>query len=154
MADTVIVTAADERRRFEENLLPAFEEIAQTFLAAAPGDRGALHRYLDRHIEIGRARHRRRSVLLAVHDMKDGVDAPLALQSKTLAHLILLKVRPIPPLKHYRDIATAILRMEIVIRTRSAHEQEEAQAEGAVQIRRPLALQPHGPAKTGPWRNA
>ena len=48
--------------------------------------------------------------------MKDKQEAPPALQSKTLSKLDLLNVRPVPQVIFYDDIATAILRMEVVIR--------------------------------------
>ena len=49
--------------------------------------------------------------------MKEDLEAPLALQKRALAELMSLKVRPAPQLQLYRDIATAILRMEVVIRS-------------------------------------
>jgi hypothetical protein len=55
-------------------------------------------------------------IILAIHDMKEGVEAPPALQSKTLSKLELLNVRPLPQVTFYYDIATAILRMEVVMR--------------------------------------
>ena len=48
--------------------------------------------------------------------MKDKQEAPPALQSKTLSKLELLHLRPMPQVIFYDDIATAILRMEVVIR--------------------------------------
>jgi hypothetical protein len=48
--------------------------------------------------------------------MKDGREAPPALQRKALSKLDLLNVRPVPQVMFYDDIATAILRMEVVIR--------------------------------------
>ncbi|MGB7918273.1 MAG: hypothetical protein WCF79_23775, partial [Rhodomicrobium sp.] len=72
--------------------------------------------YLDGSVLINGAYCRRRTVLLAIHDMKDEREAPPALQSKTLSKLDLLNVRPVPQVIFYDDIATAILRMEVVIR--------------------------------------
>ncbi len=66
---------------------------------------------------VGAAFYTRRAILLAIHDMKDDLEAPLALQERTLAQLLSLKVWPKPELKLYRDIATALLRMEVVIRS-------------------------------------
>jgi hypothetical protein len=48
--------------------------------------------------------------------MKEKQEAPPALQSKTLSSLDLLNVRPVPQVIFYDDIATALLRMEVVIR--------------------------------------
>ena len=49
--------------------------------------------------------------------MKDNLKAPLALQETALAELLSLKVRPTPELGLYRDIATALLRIEVVLRS-------------------------------------
>jgi hypothetical protein len=117
MGDGNVVTARETKSRHQESLISAFEEIAQTFLLTAPVEEEALQAYLDGSIEINGIRYRRRTVLLAIHDMKDELEAPAALQSKTLAQLVSLKVKPIPRLKSCRDVATAILRMEVVIRS-------------------------------------
>jgi hypothetical protein len=75
-----------------------------------------LQDYLDGSVLIHGAYCGRRAVLLAVHDMKDRQEAPPALQRQTLSKLDLLKVRPVTQVIFYDDIATAILRMEVVIR--------------------------------------
>ena len=112
------LVATETRRRFQGSLLQAFDEIAQNLLKASH-KRGyvSLQSYLDGGVSIGDAYFTRRSILLAIHDMKDELEAPLALQERALAELLTLKVRPKPKLKHYRDIATALLRMEVVIRS-------------------------------------
>jgi hypothetical protein len=51
--------------------------------------------------------------------MKEDLDAPLALQEGAFAKLQSLKVQPAPELRLYRDLATALLRMEVVIRFRA-----------------------------------
>ena len=110
--------AAEARQRFQVSLLPVFDEIAHTFLKASHGKvHTSLQSYLDGPVSIGDAYFTRRAILLAIHDMKDELEAPLALQERALAELLTLKVRPKPKLKHYRDIATALLRMEVVIRS-------------------------------------
>jgi hypothetical protein len=48
--------------------------------------------------------------------MKEELEAPPTLGSMTLSKLDLLNVRPVPRVIFYDDIATAILRMEVVIR--------------------------------------
>ncbi len=122
MNDKEVLTEAEERRRRQSSLLSTFEEIAQTFLSSVSGERGngkvftSLQDYLDGSVLINGAYCRRRTVLLAIHDMKDEREAPPALQSKTLSKLDLLNVRPVPQVIFYDDIATAILRMEVVIR--------------------------------------
>jgi hypothetical protein len=116
MPNNALMTAAYDVCRFQESLIPSFDEIAQTFLAGVPGDANDLQKYLDGTVEVDGIRYRRRTVLLAIHDMKHEREAPLALQTQTFSKLTLLKVRPIPPLKFYRDVATALLRLEVVLK--------------------------------------
>lgn len=112
----------ESRRPFQGSLLSAFDKIAQTFLGSAHGKvHSSLQRYLDGGVAIGGAHFTRRAILLAIHDMKEDLEAPRALQERALAELLSLKVRPAPELRLYRDIATALLRMEVVIRA-TAHE--------------------------------
>ena len=86
------------------------------------GERGngkaffSLQHYLDSSVLINGAFCTRRTVLLAIHDMKEELKAPPTLGSMTLSKLALWNVRPLPQVTFYRDIATAILRMEVVIR--------------------------------------
>jgi len=121
MNDKEVLTESEELRR-QPRLLSTFEEIAQTFLSSVSGERGngkvfaSLQDYLDGSVLISGAYRSRRAVLLAVHDMKDKQEALPALQRKTLSKLDLLNVRPMPQAIFYDDIATAILRMEVVIR--------------------------------------
>ena len=122
MNEKEVVTEAQERRRFQSSLLSKFEEIAQTFLNMLSSERGngkdfiSLQDYLDGSVLVDSAYCRRRTVLLAIHDMKEEGVAPPALQQCTLAKLESLNVRPLPEVKLYRDIATAILRMEVIVR--------------------------------------
>jgi len=122
MNEKKVLTDIDERRRRQSSLLSIFEEIAQTFLNSVSGERGngtvftSLQEYLDGSVLIDDAYCRRRTVLLTIHDLKEELEAPPTLQSKTLAKLELLHVRPLPQVAFYQDIATAILRMEVVIR--------------------------------------
>ncbi len=112
----------ESRRPFQGSLLSAFDKIAQTFLGTAHAKvHSSLQRYLDGGVAIGGAHFTRRAILLAIHDMKEDLEAPRALQERALAELLSLKVRPAPELRLYRDIATALLRMEVVIRA-TAHE--------------------------------
>jgi hypothetical protein len=116
------MTDTDGRRRLQSSLLSKFEEIAQTFLNMLTGERGngkvftSLQDYLDGSELVDGAYCRRRTVLLATHDMKEELEAPAALQSNTLAKLQSLEIRPVPQVRFYRDIATALLRIEVVIR--------------------------------------
>jgi hypothetical protein len=121
MNDKEVLTEAEELRR-RSSLLSTFEEIAQTSLSLVSLERGngklfaSLQDYLDGSVLINGACCSRRAVLLAIHDLKEELEAPSALQGKTLAKLELLNVRPVPQVIFYDDIATAILRMEVVIR--------------------------------------
>ena len=114
MNDKEVLTEAEELRR-QSSLLSTFEEIAHTSLSLVSGERGngkvftSLQDYLDGSVLINGAYCSRRTVLLAIHDMKDEQEAPSALQSKTLSKLDLLNVRPVPQVIFYDDIATAIL---------------------------------------------
>ena len=121
MNDKEVLTEAEELRR-QSSLLSTFEEIAHTCLSLVSGEREngkvftSLQDYLDGSVLINGAYCRRRALLLAIHDLKEELEAPSALQSKTLAKLELLHLRPLPRVTFYQDIATAILRMEVVIR--------------------------------------
>ena len=121
MNDKEVLTEAEELRR-QSSLLSTFEEIAQTFLSSVNGERENgkvftfLQGYLDGSVLINGAYCNRRTVLLTIHDMNDEREAPPELQGKTLSKLELLNVRPLPQVTCYGDIATAILRMEVVIR--------------------------------------
>jgi hypothetical protein len=131
MNDKEVLTEAEELRR-QLSLLSTFEEIAQTFLSSVSGERGdgkvftSLQDYLDGSVLINGAYCSRRTVLLAIHDMKDKQEAPSALQSKTLSKLDLLNVRPVPQVIFYDDIATAILRMEVVLRLEAMQALDES----------------------------
>jgi hypothetical protein len=111
-------SATETRHHFQVNLLPAFAEIARKFLKTSHRIRYAsLQSYLDGSVAIGSASLRRRAILLAIHDMMEDLEAPLALQKSALAEFNSLKLRPIPKLSSYRDIATALLRAEVVMRS-------------------------------------
>ena len=113
---------SETRHSFQVNLLSAFDEIAQTFLKVAQGKvHTSLQRYLDGKVAIGGDCFSRRAILLAIHDMKDDLEAPLALREEASLELRSLRVQPAPQLKLYRDIATALLRMEVVIRSVAVH---------------------------------
>ncbi len=113
----------ETRRPFQVALLSAFHEIAQTFLRTGRGKvHSSLQKYLDGGVAIGGAHFTRRAILLAIHDMKEDLEAPLALQKKALAEFASLKMQPTPSLMLYRDIATAILRMEVVMRAPAAYQ--------------------------------
>ena len=114
------MAVVEARRPVELSLLSTFDEIARTCLEGGRGSaHAALQNYLDGRVAIGNASFTRRAILIAIHDMKEDLDAPLALQEGALAKLQSLKVQPAPELRLYRDLATALLRMEVVIRFRA-----------------------------------
>lgn len=114
------MAVAEARRPVELSLLSTFDEIARTCLEGARGSaHTALQTYLDGRVAIGDASFTRRAILIAIYDMKEDLDAPLALQEGAFAKLQSLKVQPAPELRLYRDLATALLRMEVVIRFRA-----------------------------------
>jgi hypothetical protein len=119
------VAVAEARRPFQVRLLSAFDEIAQTYLKTAEGRaHTSLQSYLDGVVAIGDAYFTRRAILLAIHDMKEDLAAPLALRERALAELLSLKVWPAPELRLYRDVATALLKMEVVIRFQAMKDDE------------------------------
>jgi hypothetical protein len=58
--------------------------------------------------------------------MKEELEAPPTLGSMTLSKLALWNVRPVPRVTFYDDIATAILRMEVVIRLEATQALDES----------------------------
>ena len=140
MNEKEVLTEVEERRRRQSSLISTFEEIALTFLKSVSGERGngkffaALQDYLDGSILINGAYRSRRTIILTIHDLKEGLEAPSTLQSKTLAKLELLHIRPVPHVTFYQDIATAILRMEVVIRLEALQGLEESVPGAASQL--------------------
>jgi hypothetical protein len=51
-------------------------------------------------------------LVLAIEDMKQPIEAPQPLRSEVYAFMKLLELNPVPELKLYRDVATAILRID------------------------------------------
>ena|SRR5271166_1820821 len=114
-----LVTTAEARRRFYAG--PLFDQIARGFLNTMAthqegGEVSDCLNYLDDAVKIDGAWYPRRAVVLAIEDLKQRIDAPLALQIEARAQMNLLKFDPITELKLYRDIATAILRMDAALR--------------------------------------
>jgi hypothetical protein len=114
-----LAAAAEARRLLEAGRLPLFDRIAQGFFKAASSlqESGGVFSlsYLDGVVKIEGASYTRRAIVLQVEDLKQQVEAPLSLQNEAFAQMSLLKLDPIPELKFYRDIATAILRMEAAL---------------------------------------
>jgi hypothetical protein len=101
--------------------LPVFNQIAQGFLETLISHRGssevpACLRYLDGKVKIDGASYSRRVVVLAMEDLKQQIELPSLLASEAYELMRLLELDPIPELKLYRDLATAILRMDSVMR--------------------------------------
>ena len=114
-----LVSAAEARRRVYAG--PLFEQIAREFLETVSshqesGELSYCLNYLDDAVKIDGAWYPRRAVVLAIEDLKQQIDAPLTLQNEARAQMSLLKFNSIPELKLYRDIATAILRMDAALR--------------------------------------
>ena len=161
MNDKEVLTEAEELRR-QLSLLSTFEEIAQTFLSSMSGERGNgkvftfLQGYLDGSVLINGAYCNRRTVLLTIHDRKDEREAPPELQGKTLSKLELLNVRPLPQVTYYGDIATAILRMEVVIRLEAMQAPVESTLVGAHPaqhiVNRDLWTTPHSQTEAAVFR--
>ncbi len=132
------IAMLEARRRWQAGLLPAFDEIAQVCLSIVRGAGKSgkifadLQSYLDSSITINGASYRRRSVVLAIHDMTGETEAPAMFRSKTLAQFLRLKVYPIPQLKFYQDIATALLRIEVIMRLSAKQEVAKAESELAL----------------------
>ncbi len=115
-----LAIVAEARQGFCTGGLPVFDEIAQVFLGTltshqGSGDLFACLDYLDGAVVIEGASYKRRDVVLAIEDLGQQLEAPLALQRETCSIMRLLRLDPVPELKLYRDIATAILRIDAAL---------------------------------------
>ena len=98
--------------------LPLFDQIAQGFLNTLfshEASGSACLSYLDGKVKIDGATYTRRLVVLAIEDLKQQIEAPLSLRSEARELMMLLRLDPIPELKLYRDLATAILRIDAAL---------------------------------------
>jgi hypothetical protein len=100
--------------------LPLFDQIAQGFLKALAGHQASRDAYtgldyLDGSVKIDGTAYARRVVVLAIEDMKQQIEAPLSLRNDAYAFMKLLGLDPVPELKAYRDVATAILRIDAAL---------------------------------------
>ncbi len=118
-----LASAAEARRHFYAGRLSLFDHIAHGFFRAVASGRksglSAVLNYLDGALMIDGALYTRRTVVLAVEDLEQHIEAPLTLQSEAHAQMSPLKLSPIPELMLYGDIATAILRMDSALRTKA-----------------------------------
>ena len=138
------------RRRFYAGRLPLFEQIAYVFLSTVASHQKrdelfTVSKYLDGAIKIDGASHRRRDFVLAIEESKQRIAAPSDLRSEVIARMRLLKLDPIPELKFFRDIATAILRMDVALRLMGLDFQPRSLRFDAIQAQ--PAIEPF--AKTG-----
>jgi hypothetical protein len=129
-------TTAEARRYFYAGRLPLFDRIAVGFLKAVASRRtgglGTALNYLDEAVMIDGAIYPRRAVLFAMEDFGRQVEAPSPLQEEARAQMQLLGLNPVPDLRLYSNIATAILRIDAalrlnaraIIRTTYSHEQK------------------------------
>lgn len=111
------LTAAGAAQGFQAGRLPLFNQIAQGFLKAlanhqANGEASNCLHYLDGKVKIDGTTYLRRVLVLAIEDMKQPIEAPQPLRSEAYAFMKLLELNPVPELKLYRDVATAILRID------------------------------------------
>ena len=109
-------TTAEAQR---QGPLDVFESIATGFLRALAsrketGDLATCTVYLDGADTIDGTPYPRRAVVLAVEDLRQKIEAPPALVSEVSSVIELIKLTPVPELKLYPDIATAILRIDAV----------------------------------------
>jgi len=129
-------TAAEARRHFYAGRVPMFDQIVHGFLKAAASRQKsglfAVLNYLDGAIMIDGAFYTRRAVLLAMEDLEQHIEAPLTLQSEARAQMSLLELNPMPELRLYGDIATAILRMDSALRQSMRTTAQHALDRGAV----------------------
>jgi hypothetical protein len=101
--------------------LPIFVQVAQGFLETlashgACSEAPACRSYLDGRVKVDGASYPRRAVVLAIEDLKQHIEAPLPLAGGAYELMRLLKLDPIPELRHYGDLATAILRIDAALR--------------------------------------
>ncbi len=113
-------TVAEARQGFCTGGLPLFDEIAQVFLGTLTSGQGngdvfACLDYLDGAVVIDGTTYTRRLVVLAVEDLEQQLEAPSPLQSEACSIMRHLRLDPVPELKLYRDIATAILRIDAAL---------------------------------------
>ncbi len=100
--------------------LPLFDQIAQGFLKTlaalqASGEAPTWLDYLDGKVKVDGATYTRRLVVLAIEDLKQQIEAPLQLRSEVYSLMKMLQLDPIPDLRLYRDLATAILRIDAAL---------------------------------------
>ena len=115
MSEQSLTTAGTQG--FQAVRLPLFDQIAHGFLKAlanhqANGEASGRLHYLDGEIKIDGTTYPRRVLVLAIEDMKQPIEAPQPLRSEVYAFMKLLELNPVPELKLYRDVATAILRID------------------------------------------
>ncbi|MGO9483657.1 MAG: hypothetical protein ACLPX9_03595 [Rhodomicrobium sp.] len=100
--------------------LPLFDQIAQGFLKTlaalqASGEAPTWLDYLDGKVKVDGATYTRRLLVLAIEDLKQQIEAPLQLRSEVYSLMKMLQLDPIPDLRLYRDLATAILRIDAAL---------------------------------------
>ncbi len=115
-----LMTPAEARRHLYAGRLPLFEQIARGFLEIVSStqkrdDVSDCLNYLDGTVKIDGTLRARRAVVLAIEELKQKIEAPLPLQSEARAQMSRLELEPVPELKLYRDVATAILRMDAAL---------------------------------------
>ena len=111
---------AEARQHLYGGRLPLFDQIAHGFIKCLAayrqeGEPRDCLNYLDGKLKIDGTACTRRTVVLAIEDLKQQIEAPLPLRSEVYTQMKLLKLDPVPELKLYRDLATAILRIDAAL---------------------------------------
>jgi len=114
------VMAAGMAQTAHNNRLSLFDQVVQGFLNELSSHEKSIQvpaclDYLDGKIEVEGQRHVRRATILAVEDLTQQVEAPQLLRREVYAVMKLLGLNPIPELRSYRDVATAILRIDATL---------------------------------------
>jgi hypothetical protein len=100
--------------------LPLFDQIVRGFLKELSNHKAGVQaasrlEYLDGRISIAGQWCSRRTLILAIEDLKDQIEAPQLLRREVRDFMKLLGFDHIPELKMYRDVATAIMRIDAAL---------------------------------------
>jgi hypothetical protein len=100
--------------------LPIFDQIAHGYLKELSSHRKSIHaraclEYLDGKVKVDESWRLRRNIILAAEDSETQTEAPQSLRREVREFMKLLELDHIPELKLYRDVATAILRIDATL---------------------------------------
>jgi hypothetical protein len=119
MTKQAVMTAAVTQAAHASRL-SLFDQVVQGFLAELSGYKRSIQvpaclDYLDGKIELDGHCYMRRAAILAVEDLTQQIEAPQPLRREVYSVMKLLCLDPIPELRSYRDVATAILRIDATL---------------------------------------